>query len=148
MTIVSIADLQTELFEIGWPIGSIFITSKPGNPTTLIKGATNSVWKQITSRFLIGADDTYPLTSTGGEATHTLIEQELPEISGSIKCPVPPYHHNYVYGHMHGTSWEDGTGEFTSIPTPENANTTWGYEYSFGGNGAHNNIPPYYAVNI
>ena len=81
-------------------------------------------------RFLLGAGDSYAAGGTGGEATHTLTNDEMPA------------HRHTIY--MNG---EASTGEFwgANIVTPQskkNANAT----DTSGGNQPHNNMPPYLAV--
>ena len=59
-----------ELIDRIYPVGSIYISTSPSfNPQTVWGGT----WKKTADgRCLIGADDQYPLSSTGGEAKHTL----------------------------------------------------------------------------
>ena len=66
-----------------YPIGSIYISVNSSNPTLLFGG----VWEQVEGRFLVGVgsttDDndeilTFTNGQTGGEAQHTLEEDELP----------------------------------------------------------------------
>ena len=66
-----------------YPVGSIYIsTSSTFNPNT----AWGGTWRKTANgRCLIGANDTYPLGSTGGSTTHshgtkdhTLITEEMP----------------------------------------------------------------------
>lgn len=74
------------MFEVYWktiyPIGSIYIsTNSKFNPNTNWGGT----WvKTAEGRCLIGANDTYPLGSTGGEAEHTLTINEIPSHSHAI----------------------------------------------------------------
>ena len=64
-----------------YQIGSIYIsTNSTFNPNTSWGGT----WaKTAEGRCLIGANDTYPIGSIGGEAKHTLTEDELPQIEGT-----------------------------------------------------------------
>lgn len=95
-------------------------------------------WEKIgQGRMLIGANEQFPLGSTGGEATHTLTIQELPS-------------------HNHHLGWSDGS---VSIPltflamaqsfrNPGDAGTN-NINTTYTGEGLpHNNMPPYLAVNI
>lgn len=58
-----------ELIDRIYPVGSIYISTSPTfNPQTVWGGT----WKKTADgRCLIGANTTYPLGSTGGNATHT-----------------------------------------------------------------------------
>lgn len=128
-----------------YAVGDVYITSKAGNPSTRWPGTS---WTQIKDCFLLAAGDSYTAGSTGGEATHTLTEAELPEISGSFG------------GTSSGNAWGvlgTSSGVFSRsdpIPAPTNTeksstntrNTT--VNMSFGSGQAHNNMPPYLAVYV
>lgn len=119
-----------EYWKTIYPVGSIYISTNANfNPQTTWGGT----WiKTADGRCLIGANDTYPLGSTGGEATHTLTVAEMPS-------------------HKHNTDdWILGGGG-------TNANITMGGNYyahhygneiisNTGGGQAHNNMQPYLAV--
>ena len=86
-------------------------------------------------KFLVGAGSTYTLGATGGEATHTLTAAELPP-------------------HSHPVNIFSGSGSINGgISTYANA-SRGGAQYSAFGNAdetqgkAHNNLPPYQAVNM
>lgn len=161
MASLTLSDIQTEIFECCWPIGSIFITSKSDDPTTLIKGATNSVWKKIEGRFLIGADNTYIIQSIGGEATHTLTQNEIPShshtnpdarfwggwgiagqgVNGTIVS-------NATWGTASGYNREQWGEQGANVANQFFLAQQTDYVSYTGGNQPHNNIPPYYAVHI
>ena len=119
------------------PIGSIYIsTSSTFNPQTTWGGT----WKKTADgRCLIGANDTYPLGSTGGEAEHALSIYELPS-------------------HSHGIYGADSrSGNITldkaRFSYKDKGQTTSYVSGILGtemtGNGkAHNNMQPYLAVYI
>lgn len=118
-----------------YPIGSIYIsTSATFNPNTVWGGT----WEQTASgRCLIGANDSYPLGSMGGEATHTLTIQELPQ-------------------HSHGIYGADSRSGNITVPQPRFTYKDKGQTTSYisgimgteltGNNNAHNNMQPYLAV--
>ena len=134
-----------------YPVGSIYMNVNSTNPGTLFGGT----WEQIQGRFLLGMSSSYPAGSQGGEATHTLTRNEIPE------------HRHYL--RQQGTTErilpstiaaQDPNKE---IPTTElnsggNAylkpSVTWGgyldaAELVDTPNGqAHNNMPPYLSVYI
>lgn len=104
-------------------------------------------WAKIEGKFLIGANDSYANGSTGGEAMHTLTEDELPTISGSVQ----------QHGEEHGTHVFDISGHCTGVKIDNMFQTTGetdgAYSYGsvgfkFGGDQPHNNMPPYRAVYI
>lgn len=121
-----------------WPIGSIYITVSNTSPATLFGGT----WERISERFLLGASSSYPAGGTGGEFTHKLTQSELPNYSLSvtngsnvIRSKTGNYADAYVQTQSGG--W--------GIPNWESKTVT----VASGGSGeAHNNMPPYLAVNM
>ena len=57
-------------FDDIYPIGSIYISTSPTNPSTLFGGT----WTQIEDRFLLSAGSTYSAGSTGGSADAVVVE--------------------------------------------------------------------------
>lgn len=120
-----------------YPIGSIYIsTSSTFNPQTVWGGT----WvKTAKGRCLIGANDTYPLGSTGGEERHYLTGNEMPR-------------------HSHGIYGVDLRNGSTTLQKPYFSYKDQGQTTSYisgimgtelTGNGeAHNNMQPYLAVYI
>lgn len=122
-----------------YPVGSIYIsTNRTFNPNTAFGGTWT---KTAEGRCLIGANDTYLLGSTGGEAEHTLTEDELPNIEGHA-LGVSTYGSKYS-GHFNAKKENPcqlnaGTGD----------NDLSDIYFGFGENLPHNNMQPYLAVNI
>lgn len=120
--------------EIGlkaYPVGSIYISYNSTSPASRFGGT----WTQIKDRFLLGVGDTYSAAKTGGSATHTLTENEMPSHAHSNQI---------VYG---------ATGFGTHYNAPATTNNTgalksdWTYYTGNSGGGeAHNNMPPYQTV--
>lgn len=128
-----------------YPLGSVCMFKTNIDPNEIYGGT----WVRIKGKFIFGADDdTYPLGSEGGAATHTLTETELPEIDGEFATAVVGQHANKgVKGHAYGTNF----GTFTSggiKGTGMTNETQYGYGYAFGGGQPHNNMPPYVAFYI
>lgn len=118
-----------------YPVGSIYIsTSSTFNPQT----AWGGTWRKTADgRCLIGANSTYPLGSTGGEAKHTLTIDEIPS-------------HNH-YGsrvnwynqlQTNGISANTAAQSNLKVDGPDTKTS------STGGSKAHNNMQPYLAVYI
>lgn len=119
------------------PVGSIYLsTSSTFNPQT----AWGGTWKKTADgRCLIGANDTYPLGSTGGEATHTLNHDEMPK-------------------HSHGIYGVDSRSGNITVPQARFTYKDKGQTTSYisgimgtemtGSGYAHNNMQPYLAVYI
>ena len=58
-----------------WPVGTILATSTNTSPAYYIGGS----WEAYApGRTLVGVDKKHPLNYTGGAATHTISQQELP----------------------------------------------------------------------
>ena len=62
------------LINLIYPIGSIYLSVNSTSPQQLFGGE----WEQIKDKFLLSAGDTYSSGSEGGEATHTLTNDEMP----------------------------------------------------------------------
>ena len=130
------------------PVGSYYISDVNTSPATLFGGT----WSQVKDTFLLTAGDTYTAGATGGEATHTLTEAELPSISGSFD--------------LRQWQWGSGADSYGSLVTGTQGNMskstasssgtdslnysgTRGSDrvtFAFGSGNAHNNLPPYKVV--
>lgn len=102
------------------------------SPSALFGGS----WENITDRFLIGAGGSYPLGSTGGEANVTLTVNQIPAHSHETK------YYNDETTPPPGSDWVPAAHRNTGV------NVVGGDTYDTGGGQAHNNMPPYIAVNI
>lgn len=119
-----------------YPVGSIYISVNATSPADIFGGT----WERITGKFLLGATDNGAQGGnsnasiapgyTGGEAAHTLTVDEIPSHSHSMALAnTDASLSSYArYGYS-GEAYRGNTG-------------------STGGNGAHNNMPPYLAVYI
>ena len=108
-----------------YPVGAVYISTVSTSPASLFGGT----WEQLKDRFLLGAGGTYSAGSTGGEAAHTLIVDEMPS-----------HQHEWQY---HYTA-SGGSTQYSANWTSQRA--TSGYTSFTGGGAAHNNMPPYLAV--
>ena len=82
----------------------------------------------LRDKFIVGAGDSYAVDSTGGEAEHTLIIEEM-----------PAHTHSYRYF----PAWNfSGDSEMGAKGNPDDNHQTG----SQGGNLPHENRPPYYAL--
>lgn len=123
------------LVDLFYPIGSIYMSTDTTNPQSRFTG---TYWLPIYNRFLLGAGDTYKAGTMGGEATHTLTKSEIPN----------HYHDEYL-GNDGGP--DSAPSGYSGWPNAAyTSNKTWwatGSKTSAaGGDGAHNNMPPYLAV--
>lgn len=115
------------------------------SPASFIGGT----WERIEGKFIMGASDTYPAGSTGGEAEHTLTEGELPNITGDFDFQSDGNNQGIVTG-AHGvfSLGQISTGGFRPNNKTDESDCARQIRMSFGSNSPHNNIPPYYSVYI
>ena len=125
--------LQLNLLEMMFPIGSTYTTQTATNPANEeILGF--GTWERVKGRVLVGIDendtDFNVAGKTGGEKEHILTTKEMPS-------------------HTHGLAMQDGSdaGYMDKVHTQQYTNCKWysHVEYA-GGNQAHNNMPPYRVV--
>jgi len=116
-----------------YPVGSIYMSVNSTNPKNLFGGT----WEQIQGKFLFGMDSSYPAGSTGGEITHKLTINEMPDHGHTIYYP----NSGGPYGNAN-----------ICYPEGSATNMTWCAEMCktafTGGGAAHNNMPPYLSVYI
>lgn len=119
------------LFDLIYPVGAVYISMNNTSPATLFGGS----WTKVEGKFLLGTSSAYPSGSSGGEETHTLSANEIPS-------------HNHTFYLQRGGS----TGEKTALLEWANSSQVSGWQSwqtdDTGGGQAHNNMPPYLAVNI
>ena len=150
--------LAQEILNMMWPVGSIYISIDSTNPNTKFGGT----WSQIKGRFLLGTgslennNNTYfgqvtagqvnvPAGEKGGEAYHKLSINEMPSHNHKGNHWWLTTTDNFENSWKGGSSWTDGNNTITNLG---NNNTSNKYSENVGGEKAHNNIPPYYAVYI
>ncbi len=127
-----------------YPIGSIYISTSPTfNPNTTWGGT----WEQTArGRCLIGANDTYPIGSIGGEAEHILTDSEMP-----IHRHGAGRYTGYELTNA-GIRGADSSSQplyQTLIANTNSTNYSNRLESNTAGLGlAHNNMQPYLAVYI
>ena len=125
----------TQLLLMAHPIGSIYSSTVATSPADLFGGT----WVRIKGAFIWGIEDGEQAGITGGEKTHTLTVDEMPENIGTFRT----------------LSWNSdnaATGAFSiteqladRADTTGNSYGTAQYKLSGGGQ-PHNNMPPYLAV--
>ena len=115
-----------ELFNLIYPIGSIYMSVNNTNPGTLFGGT----WTQLKDRFLLGAGSTYTNGGTGGSATHTLTESEMPK-----------HRHSGIHAYTNVSN----PGNYARLFLGTDGTTIAGEGYT-GESQPHNNMPPYLVV--
>ena len=144
---------MSEILDAVYPVGSIYISMNL-TTTLQVEALFGGTWvKFAIGKTLIGVDSTdtdfNSSNMTGGEKTHQLTVNELPNIHGEVA--IRGYGDSAMWG---GTSTASGVFSFTS---------NWSSAYVFnntsglfpaksgitldvGSNQAHNNLPPYVTV--
>lgn len=116
-------------------IGDYLQTENPTHPALSWPGTS---WVQVPGRMLMGASDTYPVGSEGGEAQHTLAVSEIPA------------HQHQLHGWaIQIQSGFDGSLEQYAPTHPYDKYDNTGLTTRPVGEGQpHNNLPPYRSVHI
>ncbi len=124
---------KTPIVDIIYPVGSIYMSINATNPGTLFGGT----WEQIKDKFLLACGDTYTNGSTGGEATHTLTINEMPN-------------HNHGLGISTGGSIAGSGINYSYTPNKYRTypDTIGEMILKTGGGQAHNNMPPYLTIYV
>jgi hypothetical protein len=124
-------DTHPTIFDLIYPVGSIYMSVNSTDPGLLFGGT----WQRIQDTFLLAAGTTYAAGASGGEATHTLIVDEMPS------------HRHSTYVRAGAT--ESGTSRRNPVGSGDSSPTTIADGTSYvGGGQAHNNMPPYLAVYV
>ena len=139
-----------ELIDRIYPVGSIYISTSPTfNPQTVWGGT----WKKTADgRCLIGANTTYLLGSTGGNATHTHTTQAHAITQNEMTAHV----HKFSKPAWANAEYRAGDRYFTAYGWNKTSTETFGSTNYTGGGAAHShgnpgsasNMQPYLAVYI
>lgn len=126
-----------------YPVGYVYISTADTDPGTLFGGT----WERIQDRFLLASGKTYAAGSTGGEASHVLVINEIPTHDHRLPG------HVWNWGGQGGcTVYAEGAIAAAGTSTPGNNLSTkqneWVATNTSGGSEAHNNMPPYLAVYV
>lgn len=103
-------------------------------------GSTTFNLPDLTEKFPVGSGTNYAVGSTGGEKTHTLVNNELPKLWGSIP------HTAYAESSVGGVFSVVDSGDHYQAQNITSSTTVRHYEFNIGNDGAHNNMPPYLAI--
>ena len=128
-----------------YPVGSVYISASDTSPAAIFGHS----WEKIEGKLLLGANNSHVLGSVGGEETHKLSNEELPHLSANVV-----YHGGEnaasSVAHVWGNMVLDEMRSQRYIPTDYKTTYSSIHDYTlgFGSDKAHNNMPPYVAVNI
>ena len=127
------ADLQfnfdkwNDILRAMYPVGYVYESTSETNPLADIP---NTTWRKIEGVFLFACDQDHPAGTTGGEETHTLTLNEMPN------------HTHAINDHTHSFTIESQTtGEFTF--THDHNNTESAYKLASGNITRCKKIPGY-----
>lgn len=117
------------------PVGCLYWSEKATDPSELFGGT----WVRIKDTFILAAGDTYAPGKTGGEATHKLTVEEMPEHKHDkiLMGAGGNYQITYLNVGDLGSGQSAGVGINGSQPI---------YTSTAGGSQPHNNMPPYIAM--
>lgn len=128
------------IFDLIYPIGSIYISVNSTNPEVLFGGT----WEQIQGRFLLGMNSSYPVGSTGGSKDAVVVAHtHNPANQSGYYGFITSASKAFTVGDM-GT--QSGSGRYYPYSTSAydvSRNTQTG---STGVSGTDKNMPPYLAV--
>lgn len=128
-----------QIMDSVYPVGRVIMTFEAEDPNVLYSWQT---WEHTANgRFLLGADSSYAVGSTGGEATHKLMVEEMPShihrlaLRGGSNSDGgnAAFADGKVWGQIQGGAWSNYSANKIE---------------STGGDQPHNNMPPYLAVNM
>jgi hypothetical protein len=127
---------KDDLLNKVYPVGSIYMSVNSTSPATLFGGT----WAQLKDRFLLGSGNTYTNGSTGGEASHTLTTNELPDMGSFLSL-------NWKDQNTYNTGIF-GDGGMKTQDRTASSGSSFGEHWTTlkGGEQAHNNMPPYLVV--
>lgn len=133
------AALKAKMLDIVYPVGSIYTSTQNVSPGSFLGGS----WNPINGQFLLASNNTYKAGSTGGAATVTLTEAQLPShhhltpyvVSWGSSSNLSAYESYWVDGTMGEASSSGYKGKWHPFSTRKT-----------GSGNAHDNMPPYLAV--
>lgn len=133
----SVANAASAIGNLLFPVGSYYLNETVStNPNTLLGFGT---WTAVTDKFIVAHGSTY--TTTGGAATATIAQGNLPNINLHISSV------NGVLGDGTYATGSTTTIDGTTISNPNTSNKQ--YNIPLGGSGTPIDIiPPYQAVYI
>ncbi|MCK5562492.1 MAG: hypothetical protein KAJ51_17965 [Thermoplasmata archaeon] len=162
--------LEQRIDNEGMPIGSIILWSGTidGNGNPIIGGSSDTNWHicdgtqgtpDLRNRFVVGSGGSYATGNTGGANGVTLTENQIPghthTFSGSTSSDGAHNHRYYdkwpsvdsaEHNGKHVGSEDCWDTQRTTSSAGDHSHSFSGTTASTGGDGSHENRPPYYAL--
>lgn len=131
----------TDLIDVIYPVGSIYMSVNSVNPSTLFGGT----WEQIEDKFLLASGTSYSNGSTGGSADAVIVQhnhflqntdyyfigKKKGGTAGTKRVTVPTSGSNYAY-----------------VSNDDSSFGNFGATNRIGESGTGKNMPPYIVVNV
>lgn len=136
-----IESLLNLVFDRAHPVGSYYWSSDPTDPATLFGGT----WEQVTDKFVLAVGSTYKVGAVGGEASHALTIEEIPNHDGHLQNNTG---HSTI-GNINAFLPNSSLRQYTDGPRGwqnDGGGEVLPAGMSRGGGQAHNNMPPYVAA--
>ena len=135
------------LFDLVYPVGSVYIAFNDINPSTLFGGT----WERIQNTFLwaVGSDG-QDLGLRGGEAEHTLTASEMPSHNGHLSAGIAgtsPFGKGNYKGYLNSSTMT-AAGDFGRGWNVYLGNEMHPDSEAAGGGQPHNNMPPFIQVSM
>lgn len=125
-----------DLFDLIYPVGSIYMSVNSVNPSTLFGGT----WEQIEDKFLLASGSTYSNGATGGSADAVVVTHNHPTVEKYILTTSG--------GAITRNSTAGTTGTKVSNLLKSDDEITRNTIGNAGTSGTGKNMPPYLAVNV
>lgn len=116
------------MWDMAHPVGSVLQVAGGFDPNTV-----RGTWERLKGVFLLASSSGHPAGETGGEEEHTLTVAEMPS------------HAHAQYRMDYGRDWVE-SGWNWSVSSSHQYTADQRSTASAGGGRAHNNMPPYLAV--
>ena len=116
-----------------YPVGSIYMSMNPTEPSILFGGT----WEKIEGRFLLAADSTYPVETTGGTTEHQHVSP------GGVNAA----NNHPGISYRHGSTEVTVNASFSALDSAM-TNGSGSYKWKLPKTDTVSHMPPYMAVHM